>query len=186
EMRRQLHLLHRRLRVTMVYVTHDQVEAMTLGDRVVVLRQGRAQQADTPRGLYDRPRNRFVAGFIGWPTMNFLDGRLADLQGRPCFAAGTCLLPLSPGQAEAWREFEPRPLTLGMRPEDVGPAGEGRPGVEMEIVLVEDLGSMRLATLARGDVQITVQWQADRPAVAGRAVEVAFDMTRAHLFDRSS
>src|SRR5262249_22596095 len=132
EMRRQLHLLHSRLRVTMVYVTHDQVEAMTLGDRVVVLRQGSAQQVDTPRGPYDRPANRFVAGFIGWPTMNFLDGQLVPHQGQACFAAGDCLLPLPPQQAEAWRRFVGRKVTLGIRPGDVSPAPGAGGGVVME------------------------------------------------------
>src|SRR6185369_2494886 len=86
EMRRELHWLQRRLQATMLYVTHDQVEAMTLGDRVVVLDHGTAQQVGRPLDLYERPANRFVAGFLGWPPMNFLDGRLVRRDGGPALA----------------------------------------------------------------------------------------------------
>src|SRR5262249_23521310 len=94
EMRREVHLLQRRLPATMVYVTHDPAEALALGDKVVVLDQGRVQQADSPTGLYERPANRFVAGFVGWPPMNFLDGRLARNGSRWCLATAGWSVPL--------------------------------------------------------------------------------------------
>ena len=84
-MRRELLLLHRRLTATMVYVTHDQDESLALGDRVVLLDRGVVQQADSPQALYDRPLNRQVAAFVGWPPMNFLEGRLVEDDGRLCF-----------------------------------------------------------------------------------------------------
>ena len=88
EMRRELHLLHRRLRATMVYVTHDQEEALTLGDRVVLLDRGEVQQADRPETLYNQPANRAAAAFIGWPPMNFLAGGLVEEDGRLSLANG--------------------------------------------------------------------------------------------------
>src|SRR5262245_34433799 len=94
EMRRELHLLHRRLRATMIYVTHDQTGALPPGDRLVVLHRGVAQQADAPLAVYERPANRFVAGFIGWPPMNFMDGQLVGQDGRPGFATRDLVLPL--------------------------------------------------------------------------------------------
>src|SRR5205085_1603169 len=142
------------LQATMIYVTHDQLEAMTLGDRVVVLDQGAVQQADTPAGLYQRPRNRFVAGFIGWPPMNFLDGRMADEGGRLCFRVADCCLPAPP----AWRPFAGREVTLGIRPAAVtvgGAAGDGR--LSLEVALVETLGDSCLVTLRRPECQVTAK-----------------------------
>jgi multiple sugar transport system ATP-binding protein len=195
ELRRELHLLQRRLRATMLYVTHDQVEAMTLGDRVVVMDRGRVQQADPPAVLYERPVNRFVAGFIGWPPMSFLDGRLTrDDRGEPAFLSEGRLLPLP---AELVGAADGREATLGLRPENVvvgdvckdGPAAPdgARPcRLSMEVLLVESLGATRLVTLRRGGWQLLAQTDG-RPAPRERqAVEVVLDMTRAHVFDRAS
>ena len=111
EMRRELHLLHRRLRATMIYVTHDQEEALTLGDRVVVLDRGRPQQSDRPAALYERPANRFVAAFLGWPPLSLLDGRLVEEDGRLCLVGDGEKLPV-PGE---WRRFAGR-LARGHAP----------------------------------------------------------------------
>ena len=147
EMRRELHLLHRRLRATMIYVTHDQDEAVTLGQRVVVLDQGAVRQVDRPEALYDRPVDRFVAGFLGWPPMNFLDGELSAVDDRLIFGDRDVSLVMS--TRPDWRTFTSRPLTLGIRPEDVelaeGP-GEGR--LSMEVRLVERPGIVQLAASA--------------------------------------
>jgi multiple sugar transport system ATP-binding protein len=182
EMRRELHLLHRRLRATMIYVTHDQDEAMALGQRVVVLDQGVIRQVDSPPVLYDQPADRFVAGFIGWPPMNLLDGELVESEEGLIFRNQDLRLVVT-GRPD-WRTYAGRPLTLGIRPEDVrlaaGPA-EGQP--VLEVRLVERLGSLTLLTLARGSGTLTARL-AVLPAVGeGDAVVVAFDWTRAHLFD---
>jgi multiple sugar transport system ATP-binding protein len=187
EMRRELHLLHGRLLATMIYVTHDQVEALTLGDRVVVLHRGSAEQVDRPLALYERPGNRFVAGFIGWPPMNFLDGTLVLQDGVARFAAGDLLLPVSAKGTQAWRSFVGRPLTLGIRPEDVGLLdGPAEGAVGMEAVLVEPLGGTCLVTLQRQGWQVTAQTDGGRMVRERESLAVAFALDRAHLFDRVS
>jgi multiple sugar transport system ATP-binding protein len=186
QMRQQLHLLHRRLHATMIYVTHDQLEAMTLGQRLVVLNQGVIQQVDTPERVYRRPRNRFVAGFLGWPPMNFMDGSLGQENGQTLFESGRQRLPLPPND---WsRKAKTQKVTLGIRPEHVGVFRRSGDGLKLdaEVVLVEPLGS---------DWLLTVQWQdwrivaksAARPAAAiGEKVEVSIDMEQCQWFDAAS
>src|SRR5205823_1247002 len=119
EMRRELHLLHRRVGATMIYVTHDQIEAMTLGDRVVVLNRGVVQQVAPPAVLYRNPANRFVAGFIGWPPMNFLDGQFTAVGGELRLVGEGCWLSFPEPIPGCWVAHRDRPVTLGIRPEDV-------------------------------------------------------------------
>jgi multiple sugar transport system ATP-binding protein len=198
ELRRELHLLRRRLRVTIIYVTHDQVEALTLGDRVAVLRDGRTQQIDKPLVLYQRPCNRFVAGFLGWPRMNFLDGQLSWIEGSWSFAGGGNELPLPAAVTGAWQSQVGREVTLGIRPQHlfVGedhPASRERQRPEeavarllMEVSLVESLGEGRLLTLQRRGWQVAAQVNGPPQVAAGQQVEVLFDLTNSHLFDRST
>jgi multiple sugar transport system ATP-binding protein len=187
EMRRELHLLHRRLQATMIYVTHDQVEALTLGDRVVVLCQGVAEQVDNPLALYERPCNRFVAGFIGWPSMNFLDGEFVLQGGRGLFAVAGVRLPVPPELTRAWQPFAGRPLTLGIRPNAVRVLESPADGaIALSVVLVELLGDRCVMTLSRPDGQVTVQTEGGPVARERENVMVAFDLNRAHLFDRAT
>jgi multiple sugar transport system ATP-binding protein len=182
EMRRELHLLHRRLRATMIYVTHDQDEAMALGQRVVVLDQGVIRQVDPPGRLYDQPADRFVAGFIGWPPMNLLDGELVEDEDGLTFRNQDLHLVVT-GRPD-WRVFAGRPLTLGIRPEDVRlAAGPGAGQPVLEVRLVERLGSLTLLTLATGSATLTARLAVLPVVGEGDAVGVAFDWTRAHLFD---
>ncbi|HWG46574.1 MAG TPA: ABC transporter ATP-binding protein [Gemmataceae bacterium] len=181
EMRRELHLLHRRLRATMIYVTHDQDEAMTLGERVVVLDRGAIRQADCPQALYDRPADRLVAGFLGWPPMNFLDGELVVVGDRLSFGNWDgCLIT----SRLDWRPFVGRPLTLGIRAEDVRLAeGPGENQLTMVVRLVERLGPVQLATLTMAAWTVTARLAVTPALSEGETVHVAFDLTRAHLFD---
>jgi multiple sugar transport system ATP-binding protein len=117
EMRRELKQLHERLQATMIYVTHDQVEALTLGDRIVVMNEGVIQQIGQPMEVYDWPRNRFVAGFIGTPSMNFIHGELDTAEGEPHFRRGDWTVPLGE-RLTAKKHSAPRqPVLLGVRPE---------------------------------------------------------------------
>jgi multiple sugar transport system ATP-binding protein len=192
ELRRELHLLQRRLRVTMIYVTHDQVEALTLGDRVVVLRDGRAQQIDKPLALYQRPCNRFVAGFLGWPRMNFLDGQLGCREGTWSLVGGGNELPLPATVGVAWQSLAGREVTLGIRPAHLSLASRERQrpeeaaGLLMDVSLVESLGEDRLLTLQRNGWQAVAQVNGPPHAAAGQRVEVGFDVTNAYLFDRAT
>ena len=149
EMRTYLAELHQRLRTTTLYVTHDQTEAMTMGDRVAVMRDGRLQQVDIPQALYDRPANAFVAGFIGSPAMNLVRGRLTGSDGAATIELGQVVLPLSrsvlarrPGLAG----YAGREIVVGIRPEDIEDASladgplEGRT-ITAPLDIREDMGS---------------------------------------------
>lgn len=184
ELRRQLHLLHRRLGATMIYVTHDQLEAMTLGQRLVVMNHGEVQQVGPPEEVYWRPRNRFVAGFVGWPPMNFVDGRLVTEEGRLWFGAGDVKVPVAGGDLAGGRLPEKGFVTLGIRPEQAALASgnQATATVTMEVALVEPLGSASLVTCQRGDWRLTALDGRMAPAV-GRMVEVRLDMSKAFYFD---
>jgi multiple sugar transport system ATP-binding protein len=185
EMRRELHLLHSRLPATMIHVTHDQVEAMTLGDRVAVMHRGAFEQVDRPLALYRRPCNRFVAGFLGWPPMNFLDGAVTEQGGRACFVGDGWSLPLPAPTAAACLAYRGRPVTLGIRPEGLRLAAPGGgPGLGMSVVLVEPLGSAALVTLRRQGLDLTARLPPDAPPCPGDEVVMTMDLDQAHLFDR--
>jgi len=119
-MRDEIRRLHRKLGATMIYVTHDQTEAMTLGQRVAVMHQGRIQQADDPTTLYRRPANRTVAALIGSPPMNLLDGRIETRDGRPVFCHGRLQVPVPEEWAGRLEPYVDKPITLGVRPEHLG------------------------------------------------------------------
>jgi multiple sugar transport system ATP-binding protein len=181
ELRHELHLLQRRLRATMVYVTHDQAEAMTLADRVVVLNEGAVQQVDEPLVIYERPSNRFVAEFFGWPAMNFIEGRLSQENGSLRLASREWSLPVAAG----WSSHAGAQVAVGLRPEDirVAEAGPQASSLAMEVVLIEPLGHAWLVTFERDGWQATAR-MVDRPQVRHKqTVEVFFHMEKAYLFD---
>ena len=185
ELRRQLHLLHRQVKATMIYVTHDQLEAMTLGQRLVVMSEGVVQQVGPPEEVYGRPRNRMVAGFIGWPPMNFVAGRLQNGEGRLWFSAGGRRLPLPPECFRAGRLSDAQAVTLGIRPENLEvPAREGtEAALAMQLTLVEPLGGDALATFQNGAWRVTARVDRRQVGADGQTVEVGFPMSQAHLFD---
>jgi ABC-type sugar transport system ATPase subunit len=188
EMRRELHLLQRRLRATMIFVTHDQDEAMALGDRVAVLDRGRLQQVDRPAVLYERPANRFVARFLGNPPINLLDGQLVCSQGRLSFLWKGGVLPVPPLRGAQWQAFTGLPLTLGLRPEHIGPVRGtvGTARCTMEVALVERLGPVSLVTLAHDDTTWTARLEGVCPWPERSAVDVELALEQAHLFDQAT
>jgi len=189
EMRVEIKKLHQTLGNTIVYVTHDQVEAMTLADRIVVLQAGRLVQVDTPDGIYNRPAAQFVAGFTGAPPMNFLDARVGD-GGRTLHLPGGVDLPVpAPRVAECARHAG-QAVRFGLRPEHIGVANGASPNtarVAAKVVLVEPLGSdtLGLVRLGRGDGagEMTGRFAPDAPLAVGGSLEVALSMDKFHLFD---
>jgi multiple sugar transport system ATP-binding protein len=176
EMRAELIDLHRRLGRTFLYVTNDQVEAMSMADRIAVLREGRIQQVGTPEEIYSRPANRFVATFIGAPRMNLLPCRLqhGELVGDDGWR-----LP-----APHWAPPTRRPLLLGVRAEDLGiGAADGTPGLDGDVYSVEPLGDRSLVDMKVGETVVRVR---ARPRVSfepGRPMRAGVDLDRVHLFD---
>jgi multiple sugar transport system ATP-binding protein len=186
EMRAEIKNLHQRLKTTVVYVTHDQVEAMTLADRVVVMNGGRIEQAADPITLYEQPANRFVAGFIGAPSMNFIDATLVtDGDGLAVTLADGSVHRVPAGRASALAGRVGSPVVLGIRPENTGEARNGA-GAKLVVATVEPLGPHTLALGKIAGTAVTVQLEAHaRPAI-GATVDVAFDMEKMHLFDPAS
>jgi len=176
EMRAEIKALQHRLGTTTIYVTHDQVEAMTMADRIVVMRDGRIEQCDTPLNLYDRPANIFVAGFIGSPAMNFLRGRAGD----GVFVTEDGIrLPLPDRYAGV-----SGPVTYGIRPEhlDLGSEETGR-GLEATIKLTEPTGSETMVLLALGAQSLTGVFRARITAPEGASLQVRPQTEHVHLFD---
>ena len=178
-MRVEIKELHQRLGTTIVYVTHDQIEAMTMADKIVVMRDGRVEQVGAPLDLYDGPANMFVAGFIGSPSMNFVHGRIATKAGEGVFVSdGGLELPL-PRTAAA----DGRQVTYGIRPEHIH-IGEG--GVDLDVVVVEPTGSETQVFAKRGkDVLDAVVKERIR-ARPGQRLGFVIDPSHVHLFDRKT
>jgi multiple sugar transport system ATP-binding protein len=180
--RAEIAKLQRRLGVTTVYVTHDQVEAMTMGHRVAVLCDGVLQQVETPRALYDRPANVFVAGFIGSPAMNLFDAEL--LPGDDGVAVGRTSVPLSRATLDAASAAECKVVTLGVRPEVLRPS-EG--GLDVAVAVVEQLGSDSLlhceCTEGPKPIDLVVRVDGHRSVAVGDRLSLAFQPADLHVFD---
>jgi len=188
EMRAELKRLHLQLQTTTLYVTHDQEEAMTLGDRIVVMKDGRVHQCDAPLEAYHKPVNRFVAGFIGMPPMNFFNGRLLAQDNRVYFDEGTARIRLLPEQAERLRGWVGREVVLGVRPEAMHIRAEGRfRGEEnlltVQVNVVEPLGEKMdlYASTARHPVIVRVDAQAGLESVP--RIPLHLDMRKVHVFE---
>ena len=184
EMRSELRALHRRLRATMLYVTHDQEEAMTLGDRLVVMKDGRVQQCGTPTHVYDRPSNRFVASFVGTPTMNFVTGRVE----RGSFVAPGFALPLPRDRwSRSLESLEGREWVLGLRPERLQVSATGRaPLASLEGV--ERYGDRMDLSLRAGPQRLIARVATDlappdADLVEGRELAFAAQPAGLHLFE---
>ncbi len=171
QMRTEIARLHRSLGTTMIYVTHDQVEAMTLGDRIVVMNAGVIQQVDGPLQLYEAPANRFVAGFIGSPSMNFLPGRI---EGEDFIGEGFTLH-MGPGLPAGSAE-------LGLRPEDLLSKGGEQQLPEVELEVVEQMGHESLVYFTLAGTQAVARLEPDLELRPGKRICLGVNSARCHLF----
>ncbi|MES2902542.1 MAG: ABC transporter ATP-binding protein [Pseudomonadota bacterium] len=178
ELRRELKLLHQTLRSTMIYVTHDQVEAMTLATRIVVMRAGKVQQIGAPAEVYLRPSNLFVAGFLGSPSMNFVDG---VIDGAGSFSGDGLTLALAPALAAA---AQGRALVLGVRPEHIT-VGDDAP-LTGTVALVEPMGNHQVVWIAMGQRKLSAIVNDTRSFEVGQAVRFGIDAARCSVFDKAS
>ncbi len=174
QMRTEIKDLHQRLATTTIYVTHDQIEAMTMADKIVVMHGGRVEQIGAPLELYDRPANLFVAGFIGSPAMNFVPGRLAG----GAFHGGGVVLPVAGGNGTARAD-----VVWGIRPEHWHLAGEG---MAAEVVVVEPTGSETQVVARIGAATVTCAFRERIAARPGERIGIAPDPAMVHLFDQAS
>jgi multiple sugar transport system ATP-binding protein len=179
EMRAEIKLLHQRTQTTTVYVTHDQVEAMTLGDRIAVMKDGTVQQFGTPDDIYTRPATRFVAEFIGSPAMNMVT---ATPGGNGLVAQGV-ELPLTDAQCIAIVEAGPKEVTYGLRPESLSFAASGLPGT---LSMIEPTGPETYVTTDTALGKLTARLPGPAPGRVGDAVHLRWSAEQAHLFDAAS
>jgi multiple sugar transport system ATP-binding protein len=186
QMRVELKKLHDRLETTAIYVTHDQVEAMTLGDRVVVMKDGWIQQVGEPLELYGHPTNKFVAGFIGSPAMNFIDVGINEVSGQVVAEAKGFRLTVPPAKAAALRAYKGQQVAFGVRPEDVHVATGADPahyGFEATVEVVEPLGSEILLDVRVGSGTIVARVEPNVRVKVHETVKLAVNADRLHFFD---
>ncbi len=194
QMRTEISKLHHRLSATMIYVTHDQVEAMTMGDRITVMNAGKVQQVDAPMDLYHRPANLFVAGFIGSPMMNFFDGEIRAQGNDLLFVEKRdggqdgFQVRANGARAARLRDYVGRTVKLGLRAEDLHETSPETPappgaGVRARVEVVEPMGSEVYLYLTTGAHPFIARVGVAQKASVNHDVEVRFDMPRAHFFD---
>jgi multiple sugar transport system ATP-binding protein len=182
QMRTEIKELHQRLKTTTIYVTHDQVEAMTMGDRVAVMKLGLLMQVDTPLNLYDKPANLFVAGFIGSPQMNLIEAQAANGQAK----IGDYLVPVDPAASKKMQGN----ITVGVRPENWRVVSSGEGGFPIKVTVVEELGSDEFV-YGSSDVEgtpgtIIVRLNERGLAKRGDTIHVTTDPHNVHVFDTAS
>lgn len=189
-MRAEIIKLHKRLETTFVYVTHDQTEAMTMGDRIVVIKDGFVQQVDTPQNLYDFPRNLFVAGFIGSPQMNFLDGQLVRAENGYAVRFEKCALTIPKHKYESvdLSGYEGKKVKVGIRPEDVDDnptfvAAHADSAVDAYVEVSELMGAEVFLNLTCEGTKLTARVEPKTASRTGDTVKIAFDENKLHLFD---
>lgn len=189
EMRTEMKLMHQRLKTTTVYVTHDQIEAMTLGDKVAVMKDGIIQQFGTPQQIYNDPANQFVASFIGSPPMNFIPVRLARQDGRLLALLDSgqarCELPLG----VAGDELDGREIILGIRPEQISLGtgeGNGLSGIRAEVQVTEPTGPDLLVFVTLNQTKVCCRLAPDVACRVGDSLNLQFDPARVLLFDAAS
>ena len=181
--------LHQRLGTTFIYVTHDQVEAMTMGTRIAVMSAGELQQIDTPQNLYDHPANVFVAGFIGSPSMNFFEhSRLVEDNGKLFVETGSYRLPVPEHRYQRYRDHVGTEVTLGLRPEVIHDSHFTPPSIqpapiEANVDVVEQMGNEKILYLEEGGKTFVARLDPRTQAHVGQRIQVVVDVLNMHLFD---
>jgi multiple sugar transport system ATP-binding protein len=189
--RAEISKLHQRLETTFIYVTHDQVEAMTMGTRIMVIKDGIKQQVDTPQNLYEYPTNLFVAGFIGSPAMNFMNARLVERDGKVALDCRDFVLDVPESKAAPYRQHMGKDIILGIRPEnthdvDYCPSGITKALVEVKVEVTELLGREVVVHLASDHLQFQGIFDPRTRARVGNTISVAFNMDSIHIFDEQT
>ncbi len=186
--RAEISKLHQRLGVTMLYVTHDQVEAMTMASRIAVMKDGLLMQIDTPQNLYDHPGNVFVAGFIGSPSMNFFDATLVEQDGKLFVDSGTFKVQVPENKRNQYASSRGKKIIFGIRPEDIYAVEYAAPGitpakVSCEVDVTELMGNEIFLYLLSGKKSFIARVDPRTRTHAGETIEVLFNMDNMHLFD---
>jgi len=190
QMRTEIHKLHLKIQTTMIYVTHDQTEAMTLGDRIAVMKDGEILQLDTPLNVYDNPKNKFVAGFIGSPPMNFMKGKIVKKEGKLYFDEGNFKVKILEQMHRKLTNYIGKEVIFGIRPENIFDklfASNATPDNTLTVMcdVVETVGAENYLYLSTNKhTMIAVGDAANKPAI-GSMVEIVFDMREVHFFDPS-
>jgi multiple sugar transport system ATP-binding protein len=193
--RAELIKLHRRLGITTVYVTHDQVEAMAMGQRIAVMRDDVLQQCDTPLKLYHQPANMFVAGFLGTPSMKFIEAQVIQGSGDSATSldTGSFQVSLPQSRAAALHEYSEKHVVLGIRPEDIHDKSLVPPSVEqagepvrMQVNVIEPMGAVSTLFLTAGQQTVVATVDAESKAKEGAPLDVVLDIGAAHVFDKDT
>ncbi len=188
QMRTELKKIHDSLKTTIVYVTHDQVEAMTMGDRIVVMKEGVVQQVGPPLTLYNKPFNLFVAGFIGSPAMNLIPCRLFEENSCLYLDTGGFQIPLPNSMVPNLKSTERKDLIFGIRPEDIYEKGAehdislGTPGIHAEVIVVEPLGREMALNVSIGKNSMTALLSADTEVKPHQDINLILNLEKVHLF----
>ncbi len=190
-MRAEINKLHQRLETTFIYVTHDQVEAMTMATRIAVINKGKIQQIDKPQTLYDFPANLFVAGFIGSPAMNFFPGHLRKEDGRIVVDTGDFIVPLPIDRINIYENYLGKDVVFGIRPENIHDANFTPPNIHGESVnikvdVTELMGNEILLYLISDKISCVARVDPRSTYRPGQQAQVIFDMEKFHLFDRQT
>lgn len=188
QMRAELALMRQTVKKNMIYVTHDQIEAMTLADRIVVMNGGHIQQQGTPAELFKRPVNKFVAGFLGMPPMNFLDASLVENNGTLWAEGKGFKIALPVDRAATLRNAKQSSISLGLRPSDLIYAPDAKPenSLDLSVLVSEYVGAQSVLICGCGDGKVTVELKSETPIALGATLRFSFEPENIHLFDKTT
>ena len=193
QMRTEISKLHHKLQTTFIYVTHDQTEAMTMGTRIVVMKDGLAQQVDTPHNIYEHPVNMFVAGFIGSPQMNFMEAKVEEKDGEVVlsFDNETIILPKDKAAIVKEEAYIGKNVIMGIRPEDIDDGIEfieehKESVIEAKVEVTENMGADTNIYMVKGNTNIVARVNGTSKAVVGDKIKIALDASKIHIFDKET